>query len=635
VSSTFDEYILGTGPLSFWPCKETAGASEAKDVVAEANNLVAHNCTFGATGIGDTESAVELNGTTSYLEAASPAQTVRAPYTMMIAASPKTLSKAGVLYMLSTRNNAAHDTFALAYNGEEELVEFAIGTGSSYLSSNLAQAAGTLTTSFHLVVMTVTEGGVEVDLNGQMIGRASWSSATAQLWVAAQAAIIVGKEGAGGFWEGSLAKGAVWTRALNHAERIVLYEKFSRTEILPANSATATIVRYWEGQPGTLSLFRHNEKSGTNAYDTFATSVQENGYRTKNKSQEQEIKIEGAPTGGTFKLSWEGHETAALNFNATRAQIETALAALTGMSTHGMTVTEVNATTFKMVLTLVLGPPQPGNLTLSSNLLTGGASPTVHLANLTARAGTAGFTVGQKGLITGDASAGSVHFLGGGAENSFAGWHGVTLPGVGNSLKTPLTELLLWIVFEITSYPYEPMGGMILFDCANETDGRHGYGFELGGANSTVAVTQGTPSAYILKNNFTQISATTQITVGAVQNLLVGYRGAAPAVEMALNGTVLATEVKNESGVIPNTIEYNAGVAAACGGAPTIEGVRGLEGYCGELAIGSHCPGKARFANMAKELNEIVSANSFKVVSGGGIRAAGRHLQAVRGIGGE
>lgn len=91
----------------------------------------------------------------------------------------------------------------------------------------------------------------------------------------------------------------------------------------------------------------------------------------------QTVTITGTPTGGTFTLTFEGNTTAAIAFNATAANVKTALTALPNVNTSDVAVT---------------GGPGPGTpyvVTFSGNLsynvgvmtatgsFTGGSSPAV------------------------------------------------------------------------------------------------------------------------------------------------------------------------------------------------------------------------------------------------------------------
>lgn len=87
----------------------------------------------------------------------------------------------------------------------------------------------------------------------------------------------------------------------------------------------------------------------------------------------------GTPTGGTFKLTVGGQETSALNFNATAAEVKTALAALStvggagNLDTAGGALDSAPITiTWKAALM-----EQLVTVTVTSPALTGGTAPVV------------------------------------------------------------------------------------------------------------------------------------------------------------------------------------------------------------------------------------------------------------------
>lgn len=97
---------------------------------------------------------------------------------------------------------------------------------------------------------------------------------------------------------------------------------------------------------------------------------------------QQQITVEGAPTGGTFTLSYEGVASAALAYNATATAVQTALRALTAIGSSGVNVRGrpggPYTASFQGSLATDAGP-----LSLGTNGLTGGTSPTVTIAPAT------------------------------------------------------------------------------------------------------------------------------------------------------------------------------------------------------------------------------------------------------------
>lgn len=107
--------------------------------------------------------------------------------------------------------------------------------------------------------------------------------------------------------------------------------------------------------------------NGTNEVDTVATT--------------------GTPTGGTFRLKFQGWETVDIAFNAAAATIQSALNALPPIGAAGVVCAGGPLPT-GVTVTFSGGNNVPkknlnGALVLSLNQLTGGASPTVTITRTT------------------------------------------------------------------------------------------------------------------------------------------------------------------------------------------------------------------------------------------------------------
>lgn len=114
------------------------------------------------------------------------------------------------------------------------------------------------------------------------------------------------------------------------------------------------------------------------------------GIPSAGTSEVQTLTIGGTPTGGTFKLAFDGYTTAAITWSSTNAtllsNINAALVALSSVGTSGWTATEASLTAGIGTITLTAG----GNLsrmalpliTIAENSLTGTA-PTLAIAETT------------------------------------------------------------------------------------------------------------------------------------------------------------------------------------------------------------------------------------------------------------
>lgn len=92
----------------------------------------------------------------------------------------------------------------------------------------------------------------------------------------------------------------------------------------------------------------------------------------------QTLTITGTPTGGTYKLRWNGQETSALAYNADAAAIDAALEALSNIGAGDVSVSGTGPFTVTFTGALA-GKAQP-IIELSNNSLTGGSSPSVTIA---------------------------------------------------------------------------------------------------------------------------------------------------------------------------------------------------------------------------------------------------------------
>lgn len=96
----------------------------------------------------------------------------------------------------------------------------------------------------------------------------------------------------------------------------------------------------------------------------------------------QDIDITGTPTGGTFRLAFEGFVTAAIAFDADNAAVEAAIEALPNVGAGGFTVTGTNPN-FQGTFGANLAKKLVGVISLYANNLTGGTSPSVTITNTT------------------------------------------------------------------------------------------------------------------------------------------------------------------------------------------------------------------------------------------------------------
>lgn len=112
-------------------------------------------------------------------------------------------------------------------------------------------------------------------------------------------------------------------------------------------------------------------------------------------SEVQTVTITGTPTGGGFTLTFDGETTASLAHNATAAQVQSALAALSTIGAGNVSVTggPGPGTPFVVTFTGALAARGVSEMT-TANTFTGGTTPASAVATTTA--GGSGQTAGQK-----------------------------------------------------------------------------------------------------------------------------------------------------------------------------------------------------------------------------------------------
>lgn len=133
----------------------------------------------------------------------------------------------------------------------------------------------------------------------------------------------------------------------------------------------------------------------------------------------QTITITGTPTGGTFKLRFNGFTTGTIAYNAAAAAVDTALEALATIGTGGV-VCAGGALPGTPVTVTFSGPnlgrrPQP-MLEVVESALTGGTTPAVAVTETTPGVAETGIGAPKGALLT-DTTNGVLYINTGTAEN--------------------------------------------------------------------------------------------------------------------------------------------------------------------------------------------------------------------------
>ncbi len=145
---------------------------------------------------------------------------------------------------------------------------------------------------------------------------------------------------------------------------------------LPSASVTITFAGTLGFQPlSAISVGNGSLTGGTNPTATLAHTVT----GSARVNDVQTLSIGGSPTGGSFTLSFGGQTTAAIPFNATSAQVQTALQALASIGAGNVACGGgplPAGVTITFQATLGLQPQAP--ITVGANNLTGPAPAVAH-----------------------------------------------------------------------------------------------------------------------------------------------------------------------------------------------------------------------------------------------------------------
>lgn len=96
----------------------------------------------------------------------------------------------------------------------------------------------------------------------------------------------------------------------------------------------------------------------------------------------QSITVTGAPTGGTFTLTFGAQTTATIAYNAAASAVQTALQALSSIGAGNALVTGPNGGPWTVEFAGTLAKAAQSLITLTTNSLTGGTSPSVNISRV-------------------------------------------------------------------------------------------------------------------------------------------------------------------------------------------------------------------------------------------------------------
>lgn len=95
----------------------------------------------------------------------------------------------------------------------------------------------------------------------------------------------------------------------------------------------------------------------------------------------QTLTVTGGPTGGTVVLRWGGNNTGAIAYNASAATVQAALQALAGVGAGQVAVSGPAGGPWVVEWTGTLADAAQALITLQTNSLTGGSSPSVNIVH--------------------------------------------------------------------------------------------------------------------------------------------------------------------------------------------------------------------------------------------------------------
>jgi hypothetical protein len=165
-----------------------------------------------------------------------------------------------------------------------------------------------------------------------------------------------------------------------------------------------------EGGLATVAEFRTNERLGAAEglqYDPEVCGLAVGSIQlcygpavNPGVNEVQTVTITGTPTGGTFRLTWNGQQTAVIAYNATAATVQAALEALSNIGVGNVSVTGGPGPGTPYVVTFV-GQFASENVSqmTATHTFTGGTTPAIAVATTTPGAAPTDKVVG--GLGTG------------------------------------------------------------------------------------------------------------------------------------------------------------------------------------------------------------------------------------------
>lgn len=219
VAQTYDQLIVATGPVSYWPLNESSGTT-AVDLMGVNNGTYNGSYTLGATGIGDGETAASF--TNGYVECKSSGGILAGQNQLSIEAWALTAG-AGPIYV--ERATSGNDIIKMILPTNE--LELSYRDDAGHLSQP-TKSATVLNSAWHHLVLTVNVSGLLVTfyVDGVSLGTSALTAgSTTTMTDALQSRIALDPQASGSPFNGHLAKVAVYDFQLSSGQVAAHYAK--------------------------------------------------------------------------------------------------------------------------------------------------------------------------------------------------------------------------------------------------------------------------------------------------------------------------------------------------------------------------------------------------------------------------
>lgn len=261
---------------------------------------------------------------------------------------------------LESLSNIAPGDVVVSGASPQWFVEFA----GTYANTNVAALSGngaSLTGAASLTINTITEGRAQ--------DNEIWSftvplNAGFWLWLSGSWTRSDGPDGGGFFYGGAGAYLIEDDMNLMFGEGSVVVTK---TTTATTKTYTIEFTGSYAGISLTNTLMEFGTTSSYNAA-SFVTVVQEGNPSATDEVQT--VRINGSPTGGTFTLTFQGQTTAGIAYNASAADVKSALEALSNID---LVTVSLSGTIYTVTFQGTNAGMDVGQLTGNASGLTGGA----------------------------------------------------------------------------------------------------------------------------------------------------------------------------------------------------------------------------------------------------------------------